>query len=327
MSNVMVSPRAPSLVAWRDGDFHRVESNSSRWKKAAVSIDNVKCTTDVAKEVRFCLGEVEARAFYTALKSKGGLGWSHQRFNQVCWWALELTLAKKPDRYGLWLSKQVSGWCATRKNIARIQDLLDDKCPNCQQVAETSEHLNCCPDEGRTQLFKESVGLLEKWLLEDNRTNPELAFWIPKYLLFRGQKLFADMGPMSANLQRAAASQDIIGWVEFLHGKVSEEIAQIQIAHCSLSSCRMNGRDWMKHFVSHLLHISHSQWIFRNFVLHDRSRGNLQLKARREVLIEIETLVDTHPDQTPAESQFCWRWTLITFTTHPLKSNRTGFGQ
>ena len=37
---------------------------------AAVFVDGVKLTTDVAKEVRFCLGEQEARAFYTAPKKK-----------------------------------------------------------------------------------------------------------------------------------------------------------------------------------------------------------------------------------------------------------------
>jgi len=44
-------------------------------KKAAVFlINNEKYTKDVAKEVRFCLGEIEACAFYTALKSKSRLG-------------------------------------------------------------------------------------------------------------------------------------------------------------------------------------------------------------------------------------------------------------
>ena len=65
----------------------------------------------------------------------------------------------------------------------------------------------------------------------------------------------------------------------------------------------MNGRDWMKHFISHLLHISHSQWVLQNFALHDRSLGNLRLQARQDVLIKIKTLVHTDPDHIPAESQ------------------------
>ena len=38
--------------------------------------------------------------------------------------------------------------------------------------------------------------------------------------------------------------------------------------------------------------------------LHDRSRGNLRLHARRDVLIEMETLAHTSPVQILAMSQF-----------------------
>ena len=109
-------------------------------------------------------GEEDARTFYTSPKRKkgGGLGWSPHGFSQVSWASLDGALSFKPDRYSLWLSKQASGWCATRQRISRIQDLLEDKCPACQRVVETSQHLNVCPNEGRTQLFRESVELLEK---------------------------------------------------------------------------------------------------------------------------------------------------------------------
>jgi len=153
-------------------------------------------------------------------------------------------------------------------------------------------------------LFRESVDILTKWLNENDQTHPEQPSGSLSPLPWHvGTRLFADLGPMSPTLQQAAASQDVIGWIEFLHGKVSTEIADIQQAYCSLSSCRMNGRDWMKHFVFHLLHVSHSQWVFRNSVLHDRSLGYLRLQARRDVLLEIKTLFHTNPSRIPAESQ------------------------
>ena len=275
-------------------------------EKVAVFVNNVKLTTDVAKEVRFCLGEVEARKFYTdrIQKKGGGLGWSAERFAQVEWADIDKALASKPDMYGIWLSKQASGWCATRKNMARIQDLLDDKCPNCQRYQETSAHLNRCPDSGRTLLFKEGVEKLVSWMHQDGRTDPALAYWIEKYLLLRGCVSFASMGTMSTSLRQAAVSQDMIGWIEFLHGKVSVEIASIQQFHCAVSPCRMNGCDWMKHFITHLLHISHSQWLYRNFTLHDKARGYLRLKERKNVLLEIDRLLDVNPNDIPTESKF-----------------------
>ncbi len=89
-----------------------------------------------------------------------------------------------------------------------------------------------------------------------------------------------------------------------MEGKVSKEIAAIQDAHCATSPCRMNGSDWMKHFISHLLHLSHSQWICRNITLHDKLRGTLFLRKREDVLKELDSLIETDPEELPAERRF-----------------------
>src|SRR6056300_803772 len=66
-------------------------------EKAAVFVNGIKLNNDVSKEVRFCLGESDARKFYTApVKMKGGgLGWSTKRFEAVDWRALDKCLATK----------------------------------------------------------------------------------------------------------------------------------------------------------------------------------------------------------------------------------------
>jgi hypothetical protein len=151
-------------------------------QKAAVFIDNKKSTTDMGPNVRYLLGAEEARRFYTSPVvlvrgvNKGGLGWSEEHFDQVTWADLNRALRLKPDMYQLWLSKQCIGICATRRNLSRIQDILDDRCPNCGQGRETSTHLNRCPDHGHTMLFKEGVTKLSTWMRQNNHTDPELAY-------------------------------------------------------------------------------------------------------------------------------------------------------
>jgi hypothetical protein len=66
----------------------------------------------------------------------------------------------------------------------------------------------------------------------------------------------------------------------------------------------MTGADWMKAFTSHLIQISHSQWIFRNFTLHDKKRGHLSLLKQATVLEEVDWLLDTAPEDIPAGSQY-----------------------
>ena len=66
----------------------------------------------------------------------------------------------------------------------------------------------------------------------------------------------------------------------------------------------MRGRDWAKHFISKLLQISHSQWLFRNITLHDTARGVKKLEKKREVLREVARLSTVEAHEIQMESQF-----------------------
>ena len=60
----------------------------------------------------------------------------------------------------------------------------------------------------------------------------------------------------------------------------------------------------MKAFISHLLQMSHSQRIFRNYTLHDKQRGYLHLRLRSDILRKIHKLLETPPLDVPLESQY-----------------------
>jgi hypothetical protein len=128
-------------------------------ESVAIIADGVKITSDVSSNVRYQLGCEEAHKFYTKSirtvngVNKGGLGWHAATFDSVDWKAIGEALKGKPEMLGLWLAKQTIGVCATRKNLARIQDILDDRCPNCGLPREDNKHLNRCPDEGRWRKF------------------------------------------------------------------------------------------------------------------------------------------------------------------------------
>ena len=81
---------------------------------------------------------------------------------------------------------------------------------------------------------------------------------------------------MSPQFKALAASQDIIGWREFTEGHISTHFYAIQSFHLAMSRSYLNGEDWTKQFISKILQITHSQWIFRNYTLHDKHRGYLR---------------------------------------------------
>jgi hypothetical protein len=60
---------------------------------------------------------------------------------------------------------------------------------------------------------------------------------------------------------------------------------------------KLTGDDWIKGFMTRLIHISHSQWLFWNFTLHRN------LKERAKVALRIEVLSHTDPDRIPEPSR------------------------
>lgn len=112
------------------------------------------------------------------------------------------------------------------------------------------------------------------------------------------------LGRMSPAVQEVATDIDLIGWTDFLHGRVPRSLRRFQTSHCASIGCRMTGADWMKAFVTRLLNITHGQWMYRNFSLHSKARGHLQLTRQANILTEIATLAESKPKDIPPESRF-----------------------
>jgi len=143
---------------------------------------------------------------------------------------------------------------------------------------------------------------LEKWLEKDSSTYQELAYWLPKYILMWGDKPFADMGAMPPRMKALAQSQDKIGYRNFTEGYISIHFYGKQNFHLAISSSFLNSADWATQFISKIRHITHSQWIFCSFSLHDKINCYLHKKKVEEIAIELELLAVLAPEDVPAES-------------------------
>ena len=231
--------------------------------------------------------------------------WSEEQFEEVDWDMLDATLEKKPEMYKTWLSKQHTGFCGTRLQVSYYKGLKRKQawCPNCGGT-ETAAHLCLCPNEDRTKLFLETTDELEDWMVKHGKTNHEVAFWIPRYILMRGTKHLSEMGCMSPQMTALKRSKDVIGWRNFMEGRISREFLDIQNLHLELGNHRINGEQWVRHFIGKILHITHSQWIFRNFTLHDKQKGWLRRKELSDIMDKIETLRETAVDSVPEGSRF-----------------------
>jgi hypothetical protein len=77
----------------------------------------------------------------------------------------------------------------------------------------------------------------------DNKTDTEILYWIPKYILMRVDKPLFKMGFMSPQFKALAKSQDLIGWRDFTE---SMHFYAIQSFHLAMSSGCINEEDWTK---------------------------------------------------------------------------------
>ena len=267
---------------------------------ASVVIWGNKITNDVSQPICFHASKEIAKRILTEI-----MKWPKERFEEGDWEHLNLALSSKSDMYKLWRSKQHSGFCGTRIQVGRYSGLEcpDERCPSCGS-RESAAHILVCPNKDRTRLLTETTDELGDWLNQENLTDLELAYWIPKYILMRGDKPFAALGAMSPRMRALAVSQDKIGWWNFMEGCISTHFYFIQHYHLALSGSILNGADWTKILILKLLHITHSQWIYRNFALHDQRNGYLHNKSLDAVRAVIDELAETPLEEVPADSRF-----------------------
>ncbi len=154
----------------------------------------------------------------------------------------------------------------------------------------------------------------------NGKTDPKVIYWVTKYLLMCDDKPFSQLRFMSEKMYALAESQDKICWRNFTEGCISIHFYNIQHFHLSMSNSYYNGSDWTKQFISRILKITHSQWIYRNISLHDKRQGYLRNKRSEELLQEIMELSELSPNELPEGSRFLLEVNFTELTSAHLET-------
>jgi hypothetical protein len=105
-------------------------------------------------------------------------------------------------------------------------------------------------------------------------------------------------------MQDLAASQDIIGWDNFVMGVVSKKLLQIQSAHLVQCSSLLTAKHWISGFITQLLQVTHSQWIYRCVLVHDWTTRTLISAHKDKLLKEIDHQLTLGPEGLAEEDRF-----------------------
>ena len=77
-----------------------------------------------------------------------------------------------------------------------------------------------------------------------------------------------------------------------MEGMVSKRLVEIQRDYLGCIGSRRCADKWIKGLITQLLQVTHSQWIYRNVVVHDSTTGTLIAEYKEELLKEIDRQKD-----------------------------------
>jgi hypothetical protein len=257
-------------------------------------------TSETGDHIRFCAHLQLARQYYRDHKLL-----SFEQCNLVDWKSIHRTLHNLSRLFQLWASKHVLGIAGTMKFLA-CQDNRSLLCPSCLEYKETCKHIARCPEMGRAAAFVQSMQEVERWMVA-HHTHPNLLLLLIQYLRGRGTITCLECSD-NLNLphifQDYAASQDVIGWDEFVTGMVSNKLLSIQSAVSHSSRSSSNAMRWISGLTTQLLQVAHTQWINRCVLVHDCMTGTLISAHKEELLKEVENQLNISLDRLDEQDQF-----------------------
>jgi hypothetical protein len=189
----------------------------------------------------------------------------------INWEACAAAMGSLPFGKKRWLLKHATGWCGVgrREQIRGNQDHAE--CPRCGET-ETSRHVVECKGTGADLTFALAVTKLETEL-----TVLETAPHLTKAIIRRIQQWrkhgdralprFTDTDQWGT--QHAVREQDLIGWYQFLLGRVGRKWSDAQQRYIDSLYKKNTGRRWTISLIQKALEVAWDMWEQRNHIKHN----------------------------------------------------------
>ena len=136
-------------------------------------------------------------------------------------------------------------------------------------------------------MFVESVGKLLEWM-SNNESNYDLMSSIEQYLGTRGEGSMMDIVRGKTHLIEWAQEHDILGWDNFLEGRIGDQLFRVQDRHLRCIQSRRHIKTWAISFIQQVLNITHEQWLYRNTRIHIRLVEGKTAAEHREIMHAVQ---------------------------------------
>jgi hypothetical protein len=243
-------------------------------------------------------------------------------FDLVYWDGVELAMAGFPKRFRSFVTKHVSKFCGTNKQLARFDktEKQTDRCPSCGMRDEDSKHITCCKDPARRKMLALSTKLMTDWMATSHAPM-ELIVLVKTYVLAQDSQSWCDSLPGGCTnmLHTLAVAQDSLGWDNFVEGRVSTVFLEYMKPLLDGHRRRTTPRSWCVKFMTHLLALTHKQWLFRNSHVHLKKLEGLTTQQHDDIFEKVKSMLWTDPADLLEKHKY-----LLEEDFHDLGEGSTG---
>ena len=199
-----------------------------------------------------------------------------------------------PKMFRVFITKQVSHFCATNRMLSLIDGKTKNQCPSCGCPNENTTHITRCLDPGRSITFIKNVNSIKDWLTTQ-KTGPQITSCITQYLLAGGRTSMTAITRNMPALQSLANHHDRLGWDSFLEGRICCKWVKLRHQEIEATNLRTTADFWACGLMSRLLQLTHAQWTYCNHTVHFKHEG-LASTQHDTIISRMKDLWDTDPE-------------------------------
>jgi hypothetical protein len=182
-----------------------------------------------------------------------------------------VAMSAMPIQRQHWISKTISGFCATGVMMKRRRERPSDGCPRCGEP-EDVEHIWHCQHDTHV-IWNKSMEKLNKWMTS-NEMHPALRMLIIEGLdKWRSGTGIQGMRPQWLN--DLAERQAQCGWQNFFEGLLLQEWRVEVHAHLSQIKSKRSSKRWTSALIRKLWQVAWDLWEHHNGYLHDKENSML----------------------------------------------------
>ena len=249
-------------------------------KTWAITIGGTKICTRLDKTIR------EARHAGKILKyweEKGRFGNGNKA--DIDWETAGSAMKTVTRTRRQWVTKHVSGFCATGKMMRQWGKRTSAKCPRCD-CNEDAQHVWKCRGSGTDEIWTTAMGKFKDELVKLH-THPNLG----EVLCDRLTAWRHDLEPTVEvshflGLRTTIENQERVGWQAMLEGMPVQGWEEVQQRYFVWRKKRQTGKRWLVAIIKKLWDVAWDLWEHRNGILHDSDTNVAEQQLNFEVTVE-----------------------------------------